>query len=164
MLCNELVARAYAAAGFSDYPVQNFKQIQWFEGHSWFTTNPDAGQRGDVIYFQKSGDKAKQNDTHAVMITGVTVEDGVVKYTILQSGLSGSKEYNTRFYTIDEISIKFSGKKKFVGIGSVPRGEAPMTIIVPPAATPLPADFKVWANASHTVYRTTSGEYKLFNN
>jgi hypothetical protein len=88
----------------------------------------------------------------------------VAKYTFLHAGVHGSKEYNARYYTMKEISSLFAGDKKFVGIGSVPMQEEPMTMILPPDAFNTPADFKRWANASHTVYVTTEGKYNLFTN
>jgi len=164
MVCNELICRAYAAVGYEDFPAANYKQIQWSESHSWFTTNRNAGERGDVIYYQTSGDKNKVTGTHDVMITGVMIIDGVAKYTFVHAGSGTGTTYSVdNFLTADEIGEKYAGGKKFVGIESVKGIKLDISSTAPQDATyvNVPIDFKEWVNSSHTVYKTTNGELKF---
>lgn len=117
LVCNEFVARAYSGAGYTDFPGQMDLQVKWFEEHNWYTTNPNGGEIGDVMFF---GDVSKQGERHELIISDVKEEKGVKKYKIAHAGHSGSQEYNNaQWRTASEVGDEFAGGLEFVGIGSV---------------------------------------------
>lgn len=128
MVCNELIARAYYGAGYTDFPAANNEQIQWFRNQGWFTTDPSRGEPGDAMYFQQNGDINAREEIHVVMIADVKIEKVggkyIVKYKFKHAGrTTGTKEYDN-YYTAEEIGQVFAGRKKFIGIGSKPDNQA----------------------------------------
>ena len=164
VVCNELSARAYFDAGYTNFPAPNKSQIEWFEKRGAFYTNGNIGEKGDVIYFQKDGDKTEYTGTHSVIITGVVEIDGLTKYTFVHAGASGSVYDVMKPLTIKELVKLYAGDKKFLGIGSLNNSTTKKGngfYVARPDATFYPIDFKEWASGSGDVYRTINGEIKI---
>ena len=111
LVCNEYSFVAYRNAGHSDFPYSIADQRTWFENNGRFTTDANAGQKGDVVFFLENG----QN--HISMIAEVENKDGVIKYLI--TGARNSKRpsgYSSKNPIILGKSTDFTN---FTGIGQI---------------------------------------------
>jgi len=118
VVCNEFVAIGYREAGHLDFPVRMDKQVKWFQDNSWFTTDKNAGEVGDVLFL---GDVNKAGKRHEVQIADVkTDKNGQKRYRIM--GARRPKRKSTLFNSYNTISTYESKNwfgEKFAGIGSV---------------------------------------------
>ena len=121
-VCNEVVACSYKP-DFPDFPADMSCQAEWFQSHGWFTMEIKNAGEGDAIFFGNPD----FGPHHEIIITGVEVVHGVLKFKIVgaSSSKKAVKEYSDDnhpdgYYTWDEIRHKFEKKdESFFGIGSV---------------------------------------------
>jgi len=117
-VCNEIVALAYSGAGYNTFPGQMAKQVEWFENKNWYTTNPNAGEIGDAIYFGNATSLAEGIARHAAIIIDVQTSNGQRVYQLMWASSTRRKSrIGSEYYSAAEWAKLFN--KSFHGIGSV---------------------------------------------
>ena len=141
VVCNEFVAIAYREAGHSDFPVRMDKQVSWFKDNGWFTTDKNAGEIGDALFF---GDVSTAGKRHVVLIADVKDgKNGQKLYRIMGARNSNKKSTLFNSYNTIDTYQKWFGGKKFAGIGSVQKenNESGST-----SSSTTSSDWKSWIN------------------
>jgi len=74
VVCNEFAYLSYIDAGHDIFPYNLYKQQEWFKSNKAWTTDKNAGEKGDLVYFTG----------HVAMIADVKVnKSGVSEYALV---------------------------------------------------------------------------------